>query len=281
MTVIRKVIESKYSYTNLPGIQKYKEDVIQLPVKPGTDEVNYTEDDIDWAFMESYIQELEESYIQELEESYIQELDAYLKETGLDDYTLTDDEREVLEREPVFKGFEVGELFDCNTTKAFYPTKENLSEGETPYISRTTSNNGVSGFYNDVDDKFTVHNKCITVGAETGIAFWQEKPFIPGVKVYTVTHKELNSKNALFVTTLLNKSADDYGFSYLRSLNRLKAESIQLPVKPGTDYVNYTEDDIDWDYMASYVRVMEKQVIADVVDYKNEMIETTKVIVKK
>ena len=273
MTVIRKVIESKYSYTNLPGIQKYKEDVIQLPVKPGTDEVNYTEDDIDWAFMESYIQELEESYIQEL--------DAYLKETGLDDYTLTDDEREVLEREPVFKGFEVGELFDCNTTKAFYPTKENLSEGETPYISRTTSNNGVSGFYNDVDDKFTVHNKCITVGAETGIAFWQEKPFIPGVKVYTVTHKELNSKNALFVTTLLNKSADDYGFSYLRSLNRLKAESIQLPVKPGTDYVNYTEDDIDWDYMASYVRVMEKQVIADVVDYKNEMIETTKVIVKK
>lgn len=272
VTVIRKVIESKYSYTNLPGIQKYKEDVIQLPVKPGTDEVNYTEDDIDWAFMESYIQELEESYIHEL--------DAYLKETGLDDYMLTDDERKVLEREPVFKEFEVGELFDCNTTKAFYPTKENLSEGETPYISRTTSNNGVSGFYNDVDDKFTVHNKCITVGAETGIAFWQEKPFIPGVKVYTVTHKELNSKNALFVTTLLNKSADDYGFSYLRSLNRLKAESIQRPVKPGTDYVNYTEDDIDWDYMASYVRVMEKLVIADVVDYKNEMIATTKGLIK-
>ena len=274
-------LRSKYNYSNMCSYNKIKAESIQLPVKPGTDEVNYTEDDIDWAFMESYIHELEKSYIHELEKSYIHELDAYLKETGLDDYTLTDDEREVLEREPVFKEFEVGALFDCNTTKAFYPTKENLSEGETPYISRTTSNNGVSGFYNDVDDKFTVHNKCITVGAETGIAFWQEKPFIPGVKVYTVTHKELNSKNALFVTTLLNKSANDYGFSYLRSLNRLKAESIQLPVKPGTDEVNYTEDDIDWDYMASYVRTMEKQVIADVVDYKNEVIATTKKLVKK
>lgn len=199
----------------------------------------------------------------------------------MDDYRLTDAEREVLEREPVFKEFEVGGLFECKTTKAFYPTKENLPEGETPYISRTTSNNGVSGFYDDVQDKFTIHHKCITVGAETGIAFWQEKPFIPGVKVYTVTHKELNSKNALFVTTLLNKSADDYGFSYPRSLNRLKAESIQLPVKQGTDDVDYTEADIDWVYMDAYVRVMEKLVIADVVDYKNEMIETTKVIVKK
>ena len=273
VTVIRKVIESKYSYTNLPGIQKYKEDVIQLPVKPGTDAVAYTQDDIDWDYMESTIRDLEESTIREL--------DAYLKETGLDDYGLTDAEHALLEREPMFCAFSVGELFDCNTTKAFYPTKENLPEGETPYISRTTSNNGVSGFYNDVDDKFTIHHNCITVGAETGITFWQEKPFIPGVKVYTVTHRQLNSKNALFVTTLLNKSADDYGFSYLRSLKRLKAESIQLPLKSSADPSNHTQDDIDWDYMASYVRVMEKRVIADVVDYKNEVIALTKDVCHK
>ena len=50
----------------------------------------------------------------------------------------------------------------------------------------------------------------------------------------------------------------------------------QLPVKPNTDPSNYTQEDIDWDYMASYVRVMEKRVIADVVDYKNEVIALTK-----
>ena len=279
VTAMRKALLPKYSYTNKPGIQKYKDDIIQLPVKPGTDETNYTEDDIDWDYMESYIHELEESYIHELEEAYIHELDTYLKETGLNDYTLTDDEQALLEREPMFREFKVGDLFDCNTTKAFYPTKENLPEGQTPYISRTTSNNGVSGFYDDIHDKFTIHHQCITVGAETGIAFWQEKPFIPGVKVYTITHKQLNSKNALFITTLLNKSANNYGFTYLRTLKKIKAEIIQLPVKPGTDEVNYTEDDIDWDYMESYIRAMEKQVITDVVDYKDSMITTAKELV--
>lgn len=141
VTVIRKVIESKYSYTNLPGIQKYKEDVLQLPVKPGTDEVNYTEVDIDWAFMEAHIRELEEAHIREL--------DAYLKETGLDDYTLTDDERELLEREPVFKEFEVGELFDCSTTKSYNPNKVDLPNGNTPYVTRSAFNNGISGYFDD------------------------------------------------------------------------------------------------------------------------------------
>ena len=269
-----------YGYGNQFRLNSIENTVIQLPVKPGTrDDFNYTEDDIDWDYMESYIHELEESYIHELEESYIHELDAYLKETGLDDYTLTDDEQALLESEPMFREFNVGELFDCNTTKAFYPTKENLPDGKTPYISRTTANNGVSGFYDDIHDKFTIHHQCITVGAETGIAFWQEKPFIPGVKVYTITHKQLNSKNALFITTLLNKSANNYGFTYLRTLKKIKAEIIQLPVKPGTDEVNYTEDDIDWDYMESYIRVMEKQVIADVVDYKESAIATAKELV--
>lgn len=261
-----------YGYGNQFRLNSIENTVIQLPVKPGTrDDFNYTEDDIDWDYMESYIHELEESYIHEL--------DAYLKETGLDDYTLTDDEQALLESEPMFREFNVGELFDCNTTKAFYPTKENLPDGKTPYISRTTANNGVSGFYDDIHDKFTIHHQCITVGAETGIAFWQEKPFIPGVKVYTITHKQLNSKNALFITTLLNKSANNYGFTYLRTLKKIKAEIIQLPVKPGTDEVNYTEDDIDWDYMESYIRVMEKQVIADVVDYKESAIATAKELV--
>lgn len=107
------------------------------------------------------------------------------------------------------------------------------------------------------NDKFTIHQKCITIGAETGIAFWQEKPFIPGVKVYTINHKQLNSKNALFITTVLNKSADNYGFTQLRSMKKLKAESIKLPLKPSADPSNYTQDDIDWDYMENFMKVIE------------------------
>ena len=72
-----------------------------------------------------------------------------------------------------------------------------------------------------------------------------------------------------------------YSYTNARVLDKIKNETIKLPVKPGTDEVNYTEYDIDWDYIDAYARVMEKQVIADVVDYKNEVIATTKKLVKK
>ena len=281
VTVIRKVIESKYSYTNLPGIQKYKEDVIQLPVKPGTDEVNYTEDDIDWCYMESYIHELEESYIHELEESYIHELDAYLKETGLDDYTLTDDEREVLEREPVFKEFKVGELFDGMSGDTDIK-KVHLDGDGYPVITAGVDNLGVAG-YSSVMAKILPAN-TLTVDMFGNCYF---RPFeykmVTHARVFSLCLKDgqLTPETGLFVCTMLKWLSTKYNYSNMCSYNKIKNETIQLPVKPGTDELNYTEDDIDWDYMTSYARVMEKQVIADVVDYKNEVISTTKALVKK
>ncbi|EOD4832169.1 restriction endonuclease subunit S [Campylobacter upsaliensis] len=47
-------------------------------------------------YMESYIKELEAERIQELEAERIQELEAYLKVTGLNDYTLSQKEQEAL-----------------------------------------------------------------------------------------------------------------------------------------------------------------------------------------
>ena len=272
---MRKALLPKYSYINKPGIQKYKEDVIQLPVKPGTDQVNYTEDDIDWCYMESYIHELD-AYL-----NYIHELDAYLKETGLDDYTLTDDEREVLEREPVFKEFEVGELFDCSTTKGYNPNKGDLPNGNTPYVTRSAFNNGISGYFDDESGVFMNDGNCITIGAEGGVAFYQPDDFIAGIKVYTLRHDRMNCEIGMFLCGALNVHSHIYSYTNARVLDKIKAETVQLPVKPGTDAVTYTQDDIDWTYMEAYVRIMEKQVIADVVDYKNEVIANTKALVKK
>ncbi|EAH7983758.1 hypothetical protein EP607_01215 [Campylobacter upsaliensis] len=51
---------------------------------------------IAFSYMESYIKELEAERIQELEAERIQELEAYLKVTGLNDYTLTHKEKEAL-----------------------------------------------------------------------------------------------------------------------------------------------------------------------------------------
>lgn len=270
-----------YSYTNARVLDKIKNEIIQLPVKPGTDEVNYTEDDIDWCYMESYIQELEESYIQEL--------DAYLKETGLDDYTLTDDEREVLEREPVFKEFEVIALFDVINTKSIRQSdvRDQLqsNNGSTPYITASDKNNAIFA-YIDCPQEWIDEGNCIFIGGKTTTVTYQERDFCSNdshnLALYLKNEQARTKRIQLYLAAILKKAfATKYQWSNALSKTKIKNETIQLPVKPGTDEVNYTEDDIDWDYMETYVRVMEKQVIADVVDYKNDVIATAKKLVKK
>ena len=272
ITILNKLTRG-YNYTNCLIGKKFDELSIPLPLKPGTDEVNYTEDDIDWCYMESYIHELEESYIHEL--------DAYLKETGLDDYTLTDDEREVLEREPVFKEFKVGELFDGMSGDTDIK-KVHLDGDGYPVITAGVDNLGVAG-YSSVMAKILPAN-TLTVDMFGNCYF---RPFeykmVTHARVFSLCLKDgqLTPETGLFVCTMLKWLSTKYNYSNMCSYNKIKNETIQLPVKPGTDELNYTEDDIDWDYMTSYARVMEKQVIADVVDYKNEVISTTKALVKK
>lgn len=145
--------------------------------------------------------------------------------------------------------FVVGELFDCDTTKTFYPNKSELPQGDTPYITRSTYDNGMSGYYDDIDNEFTIEGNCLTIGAEGGIAFWQPKPFIAGVKVYTIRHPQLNELTALFIASLLNANSANYNYTNARVLAKIKAESIPLPLKPSADLSNYDSTDIDWDYM--------------------------------
>ena len=284
VTAMRKALLPKYSYTNKPGIQKYKDDIIQLPVKPGTDEINYTEDDIDWDYMESYIHELEESYIHELEESYIHELDVYLKETGLDDYVLTDDEQELIESEPMFKEFKIGDLFTLTGLKQV-KSQKNIVESETgiPFVVQSTKNNMVKCHVDRqalLDGGKNVYDgNAIVLGVTLPAVSYQELEF-GASQVITARRDDLNPLRGLYIVTAMRKALlPKYSYTNKPGIQKYKDDIIQLPVKPGTDEINYTEDDIDWDYMESYIRTMEKQVITDVVDYKDSMITTAKELI--
>ena len=279
ITILNKLTRV-YNYTNCLIGKKFDELSIPLPLKPGADEVDYTEDDIDWRYMESYIHELEESYIHEL--------DAYLKETGLDDYTLTDDEREVLEREPVFKGFEVTTLFDIVNTKSIRQSdvREQLqsNDGSIPYITASDKNNAIAA-YIECPQEWIDKGNCIFIGGKTTTVTYQSQDFCSNdshnLALYLKNEQARTEHVQLYLVSILKKAfANKYQWSNALSKTKIKAESIQLPVKQGTDDVDYTEADIDWVYMDAYVRVMEKLVIADVVDYKNEMIATTKGLIK-
>lgn len=267
VSVLKKLV-SVYNYSNQLSSTEIVDLVLSLPVKEGTDEVNYTEDDIDWSYIESTIRELEASTIREL--------DAYLKETGLDDYQLTEAERSILDYEPTFKEFEVGELFEVTQGRRL--KKSDFQDGDIPFVMASSRNNGVVAH---LSNPVTTNENFITADI-LGNVFYHD-----GLVGFGDDNCGLKLKNGkesetiyLYLVGVLSgfKSIASYG-------NKLRGkwyqeQFIHLPVKSGTDDVNYTQDDIDWDYMDVYVRAMEKQVITDVVDYKNEVIARTKELVK-
>lgn len=242
VATIQAVIEPKYNYANIPGIQKYKQDIIPLPLKPSADPSNYTQDDIDWDYMETVMSRVTTRAKDRLA-NLPQPTDK--KKTPVDTSSWGE--------------FVVGELFECNTTETFYPNKSESPPGNTPYITRSTYDNGISGYYDDIDNEFTIEGNCLTIGAEGGIAFWQPKPFIAGVKVYTIRHPQLNELTALFVASLLNANSANYSYTNARVLAKIKAESIKLPLKSSTDPSNFTQEDIDWNYMENFMKIIEEK----------------------
>ncbi|WP_440939859.1 restriction endonuclease subunit S [Helicobacter winghamensis] len=76
-----------FSFADMATWSKIKNLTISLPV---------LNEQIAFTYMESYIKELEAERLQELEAERLQELEAYLKVTGLNDYTLSQKEQEAL-----------------------------------------------------------------------------------------------------------------------------------------------------------------------------------------
>ena len=111
-----------FSYNNMCSWEKIKKLTIELPIdKFGN---------IDFAFIEERVRELEEERVRELEEERVRELEAYLKAAGFADCTLTSDERESLNN-PMggvirSKLIKVKDLFDIHPTASYGQTNATL-----------------------------------------------------------------------------------------------------------------------------------------------------------
>lgn len=89
MAVLNKHSEYYQSFLVRHFKDKVSETTVSLPVIESLDpDHEYTVDDIDFAYMQDRITELERDCITEL--------DAYLVASGLDDYELTDEDKKLL-----------------------------------------------------------------------------------------------------------------------------------------------------------------------------------------
>ncbi len=272
ITSIKKVITKKFSYNEKATKIALKNTYIQLPVTEN--------EDIDYAYMEQYISELEAERLSELEAERLSELEAYLQVSGFENYHLTNDELYAIEsfrnQKITYKDFKIGELFDIHPTKSYGVTNRTLfkTTGKTPVVVNSSIGNGIGGY---VDLNPTENGNMITYTDTTtseGI-FYQPKDFIGYSHIqglYPLNDIKWSENSLLYFLATFKKQAAGR-FDYATKFNRKVAAEmiVQLPVT--------SNENIDFNFMEKFIQAQKKLSIKDVVDWKNVIINKTKQII--
>ena len=297
MTSINKATNGLYSYSNQYRMKAFDNTIIKLPVT--------SSGEIDWQYMQERIAELEQERIAELEQERIAELEHYLVASGLNDYELTEEDKSILATE-LFNGddatelpsenscrkearkFRVGDLFEVLKITNKLSKLKLSNDGKFPVYSSDTANNGIIGFTD------TPNYMCsedvpvyITFGDHTRSFNIVRKSFsvLDNVKILRpqfVAEDEI----LIYIITKWKKTIPDLGYS--RHWKIAKDCVLFLPIQTDTannpiinpENTYHPEGYIpDWSFMEKYIRAVEKVVIKDVVDWKDEEIKKTKEIV--
>ena len=126
--------------------------------------------------------------------------------------------------------------------------------GNTPYVSSTSSNNGVDGFIGN-DGGIRRFENCLTIAnsGSVGSAFYHTYEFIASDHVTKLKRDGLDKYAYLFMIPIISRLSEKYSFNREINDDRIKREKILLPV---TD-----NGDIDFQFMSSFMKQIEKDLL--------------------
>ncbi len=145
-----------------------------------------------------------------------------------------------------WKWFTIGDLFELRKGKRL--TKENMREGNTPFIGSTELNNGVTGYV----DEAPIHSGntiTVTYNGSVAEAFYQKDSFWASDDVNVLyPNFKMNVYNALFICAIIRKEKYRYNYGRKWHLERMRESRIKLPItKNGMP---------DFDFMENYIKTL-------------------------
>ena len=258
-----QIYSSAYTYPTLEDVKKL---LVYLPVNNG---------DIDFGFIAEFVAELEAQRVAELA--------TYLQATGLQDYTLTEAEQQIITRTYiVWKEYQIGELFERITTnklpyKAKDLPKQQIGEYTLPCLTSSFMNQGLN--YYVPTKGATILRKVISIPSNSDVyrAYYQSNYFTVLSDAYAIRwidkDAHITDNQYLFMVMCINKITDRPIYSYKNKLggwNVVSQKNILLPTKDGK---------IDFEYMETYITAIKKLAIEDVVKFTDRKIIATKEII--
>lgn len=235
---------------------------IQLPIN-GNGE-------IDFGFIDGFVAELEGQRVAELQ--------AYLSVTGLSDYTLTEEEKYIIEQlnEIPFKTFKITSIFDIKNTGNILSRDIIENSGSTPYLCASRENNAVSSYITYNEDSLDKGN-CVFIGGKTFVVTYQKNDFFSNDShnlVLYLKKKDFEQQNILLsLVACVNRSLrHKYSWGDSISNKKIKSDVLMLPVN---------KNEPNYELMATLISAVKKLVIKDVVNYADKKIALTKEVISK
>ncbi len=225
----------KYNYGLKASQDRVSTDKIRLPITP--------EGKPDYDFMEQYIRERAPDYSW-VTKSFA-EYDRSIDWNNIEEKINRQSEDLGLQSRK-WEEFKIEDLFTIEQGKGKI-NKDDVSDNFelTPIATASTINNGILGYSDKQQAKIRKGN-TITVGRQTGIAFYQPKEYFETDNILILSNDNINKSSGLFIVSLFNSHiTPKISYGRIASIGKLKSEYIQLPI---TDKGNP-----DYEYMERFV----------------------------
>ena len=228
---------------------------------------------IDFAFMESFIAELEAERVAELEAERVAELSAYLTVSGLDNYELSSEEENALKNYQSLKWdtYNLEKLFGKSTRGKRLKGDDRIA-GTLPFVTAGEASEGISAY---ISNEVEVFEKNTTTIDMFGSAKYRNYKYGADDHVAVVHTEAVPMKAAIFVTSACHKAAHTGKFDYGHNFYAKDADAlyISLPVNEAGNP--------DYGKMAIIISAIHKLVIKDVVSFTDRKIAGTKEVIAK
>lgn len=156
-----------------------------------------------------------------------------------------------------WKSFKVSDIFitekhgsGLQTPTGAMMSKKDLEDGDTPRVTVSNYNNGITGYYADSDNKnYRTYENFISVSF-LGTVFYQPEKVSLDMKVHCLKplDYELNVYSAGYIVSIIRKAISNFAYSDQLSSTVLAELEFALPATP---------DGLpDWDYMESYMKAV-------------------------
>ncbi|WP_275127403.1 restriction endonuclease subunit S [Staphylococcus haemolyticus] len=150
-----------------------------------------------------------------------------------------------------WKAFKLIDIFD-SIQRGKRLTKNKQIDGNTPYISSTSNNNGINNFISN--NNVRSFDNCLTLAnsGSVGETFYHPYKFVASDHVTHLKENNLNKYTYLFIANMIKRIGNKYSFN--REINdfRIKREQIILPT---------LNNQPDYDFMEQYMKRKENEVL--------------------